>query len=76
MAQKNKNVHSKVGGTGTKTYSQALLPASLIAGIFGMNVKGLPLTDNGNGFLWSIALLIGASALVFWLLKRSGILEG
>jgi zinc transporter len=51
------------------------LPASLIAGIFGMNVKGLPLTGDGNGFLWSMALLIGASALVFWLLKRSGILE-
>ena len=50
------------------------LPASLIAGIFGMNVKGLPLTEQGNGFLWSIALIIGASALVFWLLKRSGIL--
>ena len=50
------------------------LPATLIAGIFGMNVKGLPLTGNGNGFLWSMAILIGASALVFWLLKRSGIL--
>ncbi len=51
------------------------LPATLIAGIFGMNVKGLPLTANGNGFLWSMAILIGASVLVFWLLKRSGILE-
>jgi zinc transporter len=51
------------------------LPASLIAGIFGMNVKGLPLTAEGNGFLWSMALLVGASALVFWLLRRSGILE-
>jgi zinc transporter len=50
------------------------LPATLIAGIFGMNVKGLPLTENSYGFLWSMALLIGASALVFWLLKRSGIL--
>jgi zinc transporter len=51
------------------------LPATLIAGIFGMNVKGLPLTANANGFLWSMALLIGASALVYWLLKWSGILE-
>jgi zinc transporter len=50
------------------------LPASLIAGIFGMNVKGLPLTQVGNGFAWSMVLLVGASALVFWLLKRSGIL--
>jgi zinc transporter len=50
------------------------LPATLIAGIFGMNVKGLPLTENGNGFLWSMAVLVGASALIFWLLKWSGML--
>jgi zinc transporter len=55
--------------------STIFLPATLIAGIFGMNVKGLPLTENGNGFLWSIAVLIAASALVYWLLKRSGILD-
>jgi len=51
------------------------LPATLIAGIFGMNVKGLPLTENSNGFLWSMAILIGAAGLVYWLLRRSGILE-
>jgi zinc transporter len=51
------------------------LPATLIAGIFGMNVKGLPLTGNSDGFLWSMVILIGASGLVYWLLKRSGILE-
>jgi zinc transporter len=51
------------------------LPATLIAGIFGMNVKGLPLTETSGGFFWSMILLIGASALVYWLLKRSGILK-
>jgi len=50
------------------------LPANLVAAIFGMNVKGLPLTDNSSGFLWSLVLLVGVSAAVFWLLKRSGIL--
>jgi zinc transporter len=50
------------------------LPATLVAGIFGMNVKGLPLTDNINGFFWSMTILIVASALIFWLLRRSGIL--
>jgi zinc transporter len=50
------------------------LPASLIAGIFGMNVKGLPLTDTNSGFFWSMVLLGGASIFVYWLLKRSGIL--
>ncbi len=48
------------------------LPASLVAGIFGMNVKGLPLTEDGYGFIWSMGILIGASLLVFWLLRRSG----
>jgi zinc transporter len=51
------------------------LPATLIAGIFGMNVKGLPLTENGNGFFWSMGLLVGSSALIFWLLKRSAMLR-
>jgi len=51
------------------------LPATLIAGIFGMNVKGLPLTDNPWGFVWSIVLLFATSAVVVWLLKRSGILK-
>ena len=51
------------------------LPASLVTGVFGMNVAGLPFTQNPNGFLWSMVILIGSSALVFWLLKRSGILD-
>jgi len=51
------------------------LPASLVAGIFGMNVEGLPLTHNVSGFLWAMVILISASALVYWLLKRSGILR-
>jgi zinc transporter len=51
------------------------LPATLIAGIFGMNVKGLPLTENSDGFLWSMALIVVAAGLVFWLLKKSGILK-
>jgi zinc transporter len=51
------------------------LPASLIAGIFGMNVAGLPLTSHASGFAWAMVLLVSVSALVFWLLKRSGILR-
>ena len=51
------------------------LPASLIAGIFGMNVSGLPLTGDSSGFVWALVLLVGVSAFVFWLLKRSGILR-
>ena len=50
------------------------LPASLIAGIFGMNVKGLPLSEDDTGFLWAMFLLVGASAIVVLWLKRFGIL--
>jgi zinc transporter len=49
------------------------LPATLVTGIFGMNVMGLPFTQNPHGFFWSMLILIGASGLVVWLLKRSGI---
>lgn len=42
-----------------------LLPATLITGIFGMNVKGLPLTDSETGFLSSMLLLVGSSMLAF-----------
>ena len=37
-----------------------------------MNVGGLPLTEDGGGFLWALAIIAVASALVYWLLKRSG----
>ena len=48
------------------------LPATLVTGVFGMNVAGLPLTGDKSGFLWATALTVGASALVFWLLRRLG----
>jgi Mg2+ and Co2+ transporter CorA len=37
-----------------------------------MNVKGLPLTGSDYGFLWSMGILVGASLLVYWLLRRAG----
>ncbi len=40
-----------------------LLPPTLVTGIFGMNTKGLPLTDVESGFLWAAGLMIGASGL-------------
>jgi len=51
------------------------LPATLVAGIFGVNVGGLPLSSDSSGFLWVMAITIGSSALVYWLLKRSGLLK-
>jgi zinc transporter len=48
------------------------LPASLVAGLFGVNVGGLPWAGEPSGFLWVIAIIAAASAVVYWLLKRSG----
>ncbi len=67
--QTNRNLHVLA------IVTTVFLPATLIAGVFGMNVGGLPLTQSGHGFLWSMVILVGASAAVFWLLKRSGILR-
>jgi zinc transporter len=50
------------------------LPASLVAGIFGMNVKNLPFTDVSSGFFWSMAILIGSSLLILIVMQRMRIL--
>jgi zinc transporter len=51
------------------------LPPTLVTGIFGMNTKGLPLTDVEDGFLWAMALLVGSSGAVYLLLRRFGLLK-
>jgi zinc transporter len=52
-----------------------MLPPSLVAGIFGMNTKGLPFTTDDTGFWWSMALLVASGAIAYWLLRRMGILR-
>ena len=52
-----------------------LLPPSLVAGIFGMNTKGLPGTESESGFLWAMAVVAGSSALVYWIMKKTRIIE-
>ena len=52
-----------------------LLPPTLVAGIFGMNTKGLPFTDNDTGFWWSMAILVASGAAAYWLLRRMNILR-
>jgi zinc transporter len=51
-----------------------LMPATVITGIFGMNVKGLPFTDHESGFLLSMGLLVGGSILAYLALKWLGVL--
>ena len=48
------------------------LPLTFITGLLGMNVGGLPGLENSWGFLWSIAVMIvaGAVLLLFFRWKR------
>jgi magnesium transporter len=45
------------------------MPATLIAGIFGMNFRHMPWTDHYNGFWYAIAIMVGIALvmiLIFW----------
>jgi zinc transporter len=46
------------------------LPANLVAGIFGMNTKGLPFTDHDSGFLWSMLILVLSPVAIFVIMWR------
>lgn len=51
------------------------LPSSLLAGIFGMNFKWMPMLENPNGFFLVIGLMLGVAAtlaLLFWRRKWLG----
>jgi zinc transporter len=52
----------------------ALLPATLLTGIWGMNVGGLPWAGDGHGFLWSGLSVLGSIALSLALLRGSRVL--
>jgi hypothetical protein len=51
------------------------LPPTLVIGVFGMNTKGLPLTDVETGFLWAAALMVCSSLLVYLIMRRIGIFK-
>jgi zinc transporter len=50
------------------------LPASLVAGVFGMNTKGLPFVDNDSGFLWVMIILFLSSLFILVVMQRMRIL--
>src|SRR5262249_24218126 len=52
-----------------------LLPPTLVTGIFGMNTKGLPLTDVESGFLWPAARRSGSPAAASGVMRRMGIVK-
>lgn len=51
----------------------ALLPITLVTGVFGMNVGGLPGVNDPHGFRWVMALIVSAIvAVLVWLVRRRG----
>lgn len=52
-----------------------VLPPTLVSGIFGMNTKGLPLTEDPNGFLYAMGLMVAATIGVYFLMRRIGALK-
>lgn len=46
------------------------LPMTLVTGIFGMNLGGMPATQHPYGFWWGIALMLGLGILAVILLRR------
>ncbi|CAN5404487.1 transporter [soil metagenome] len=67
--QTNKSIHL------LSVLTALLLPPTLVTGIFGMNTKGLPLTDVETGFLTASCLIMASSAIAYFIMKRFGILR-
>lgn len=52
--------------------SALLLPGTLVAGVFGMNIEELPLAHTPHGLLAVLGLGAAATVLFYWLLRRAG----
>jgi zinc transporter len=52
-----------------------ILPPTLVTGVFGMNTKGLPFTEDPNGFLYALLLMAGSTVGVYWLMRKIGALR-
>lgn len=55
--------------------SAITLPFSLIAGLLGMNVGGLPATQDPQGFIIVMILMAVIGAVELWYFKRKGRLD-
>jgi zinc transporter len=52
-----------------------LLPPTLVTGMFGMNIKGLPFTDLETAFLWASSLMVLSSLAAYFVMKRNGLVR-
>ena len=46
------------------------LPINILAGLFGMNVGGIPLAENKHGFWVVVSLVLGFTAVAAWIAFR------
>ena len=51
-----------------------LLPITLITGVFGMNVGGLPLLEHRHGFWWIMVLIGVCVSTILFMLRRRNVL--
>jgi zinc transporter len=49
----------------------ALLPATLVSGIWGMNVGGVPWADDGHGFVYAFLVVVASIGVSLLLLRGS-----
>jgi len=43
------------------------LPINMVAGLFGMNVGGIPLANHGSGFFWIVGILLALTVLLAYI---------
>ncbi len=51
-------------------FTVVALPVNLIAGLFGMNVAGIPLAEHEHGFWVVVGLVVAFTSLALWALTR------
>ncbi|PZA09675.1 cobalt transporter [Rhodopseudomonas palustris] len=52
-----------------------LLPPTLVTGMFGMNLHGLPFSEGGGGFGWAILIMLLSSFVAYVVMKRFGLIR-
>jgi zinc transporter len=64
--QTNRNLHI------LSVVTALLLPPTLVTGLFGMNVEGLPFTGSAHGFWWVAVLALAVAGGAAWMLRLMG----
>jgi zinc transporter len=52
------------------------LPPTFVAGLFGMNLKGMAFSESESGFWWGTIMAVASAAMVVWIMRRMGVLGG